>query len=106
MIYPRIPPQGESWPLSSCNQIPLDEDGVSLAWDLLLSAEKAALALPKLAAEYRDKLVAVRLVSWFDFPQHRQIIPYERLLLKFTRAPIVPQPHLLMPARPMISTEL
>ncbi|KAJ6514649.1 hypothetical protein DFH09DRAFT_1333001 [Mycena vulgaris] len=81
MTYPKSPPQGESWPLFSCNQIPLDEDGVS-AWNLLLSAEKAALALPKLAAKHRDKLVAVRLVAWFGFPQYGQIIPYERLLLK------------------------
>ncbi|KAJ7829846.1 hypothetical protein B0H13DRAFT_2679730 [Mycena leptocephala] len=77
------PPLGESWPLPSRTEIGLDHRGVS-AWDLLLSAEQAALALPKPTAKYQDKLVAVRLLGWFlkDFWESQRSTAYSRLLLE------------------------
>ncbi|KAJ7203480.1 hypothetical protein B0H12DRAFT_1035521 [Mycena haematopus] len=85
MTYPSIPPLAKSWPLPPCDAIGLDPDGVS-AWDLLLSAERAALSHLTPAAKYQDKLVAVRLVAWFlkDFWEYGQIIAYRRLLLEVT----------------------
>ncbi|CAK5263181.1 unnamed protein product [Mycena citricolor] len=80
MIYPQIPRLGQSWPLPPANEIGLDPRGVS-AWHLLLSAESAALALPKSTAMYKDKVVAVRLIGWFikDFWEHSQSAGYARL---------------------------
>jgi hypothetical protein len=82
MIYPMIPPLGESWPLLPSNAIGLSEGGVS-AWNLLLSAERAALAIPKPAAKYQDKVVAVHLIAWFlDFWENNQTTAYQHLLLE------------------------
>jgi hypothetical protein len=77
------PPLGESWPLPSRTEIGLDHRGVS-TWDLLLSAEQVALALPKPTAKYQDKLVAVRLLGWFlkDFWENQRSTAYSRLLLE------------------------
>jgi hypothetical protein len=84
MTYPKIPPLGESWPLPPSNAIGLSEGGVS-AWNLLLSAERAALAIPKPAAKYQDKVVAVRLIACQflkDFWENNQTTAYQRLLLE------------------------
>ncbi|KAF8169140.1 hypothetical protein K438DRAFT_1774392 [Mycena galopus ATCC 62051] len=76
-----IPPLGESWPLPSADEIGLDLDGVS-AWRFLLSAECAALALPKPAAKYQDKVIAIRLVAWLvkDFYEHNRSTAYKDLI--------------------------
>ncbi|KAJ7463532.1 hypothetical protein B0H11DRAFT_1700536 [Mycena galericulata] len=80
MTYPALPPLHESWPLPPANEIGLDPDGVS-AWHLLLSAERAALALPK-PAKYQDKLIAVRLIAWLvkDVYEHRMSAAYKSLI--------------------------
>ncbi|KAF7325382.1 HNHc domain-containing protein [Mycena venus] len=86
MTYPSIPPLGQSWSLPSCSEIALDAPGES-AWNLLLSAETAALTLATLpATKYQDNLVAVRLVGWFlkDLWEHNQNVAYERFLLQVT----------------------
>ncbi|KAF7358242.1 hypothetical protein MVEN_00873100 [Mycena venus] len=80
MSYPQIPPLDQSWPLPPANEIGLDTSGVS-AWHILLSAESAALALPKASAMYQDKVVAVRLIGWFikDLWEHSRSAGYTRL---------------------------
>ncbi|KAF7337309.1 hypothetical protein MSAN_02256100 [Mycena sanguinolenta] len=81
MPYPMIPPTGKTWALPSSEEIGLDPDGLN-AWNLLLSAEAAALALPVSSAKYQDKLVAVRLVAWFlkDFWDHGWSTAFRRLI--------------------------
>ncbi|KAK7001981.1 hypothetical protein R3P38DRAFT_3608894 [Favolaschia claudopus] len=83
MTYPRMPPVSESWPLPPSNAIGLDLKGRK-AWEVLLSAEREALAALKAKVKYQDKLVAVRLVAWFlkDFWEHQRSTAYKRLLLK------------------------
>ncbi|KAF7337904.1 hypothetical protein MVEN_02013600 [Mycena venus] len=86
MTYPSVPPLGQSWSLPSCSEIALDAPGAS-AWNLLLSAETAALTLATLpATKYQDNLVAVRLVGWFlkDLWEHDQNVAYGRFLMQVT----------------------
>ena len=64
-------------------EVNLDPQGVS-AWNLLLTAEDAALKGDTRPAKYRDDLVGVRVLGFFilDFYQHPRIglIPYHRLV--------------------------
>ena len=69
-------------------EVNLDPQGVS-AWNLLLSAEDAALKKDTRPAKYRDELVGVRVSGFFllDFYQHSNyhrigLIPYKRLVLE------------------------
>ncbi|KAJ7744357.1 hypothetical protein B0H16DRAFT_1889651 [Mycena metata] len=76
-----LPTAGEGLPLPPAKDIALDEGGVS-AWELLLSCEKAAFALPKAAARYKDNLIAVRLLGWFlvDLWRNGRATAYRHLL--------------------------
>lgn len=67
-------------------EVNLDPQGVS-AWNLLLSAEDAALKKDTRPAKYRDELVGVRVLGFFllDFYKHSNyhqigLIPYNRLV--------------------------